>query len=135
MHSTHLLRKRGGEWNFLLLGMMCALLAAAPVAQAGQEVSNARYAMALAVLQQCGNKSTLRPETLSSPQSWQKHLPYLMTALHHIATSNSHSYAVVLTIKHAVNLPKSTFLDSSPEPSLPQIAVSRSGLSTTHFLC
>jgi len=134
MHSYHLLRKRGGEWNFLLLGMVCALLAAAPAAQAGQDASNARYAMALAVLQQCGNQSALMQEKLSSPQSWQKHLPYLMTALHHLATSNSQNPKVALTIKHAVNLPKSTFLDTSPEPSLPRIAVSLSGLSTTHFL-
>lgn len=135
MHSNHLLRKRGGEWNFLLLGMMCALLAAAPAAQAEQDVTNARYAMALAVLQQCGNDTTLTPEKLSSPKSWQKHLPYLITALHHIATSNSQSYAAVLTTKYAVDLPKSTFLDTSPEPSLPRIVVSLSGLSTTHFLC
>ncbi|MEO6907886.1 MAG: hypothetical protein ABI210_08355 [Abditibacteriaceae bacterium] len=135
MHSYHLLRKRGGEWNFLLLGMVCALLAAAPAAQAGQDMSNARYAMALAVLQQCGNQSALTQEKLSSPQSWQKHLPYLMAALHHIATVNSGNQAIALTIKHAVNLPKSTFLDTSPEPSLPRVAVLRNGLSTTHFLC
>jgi hypothetical protein len=134
MHSTHLLRKRGGEWNFLLLGMMCALLAAAPAAQAGQDVSNARYAMALAVLRQCETQSIQTQAKQASPQSWQKHLPYLMTALHHLATSNGRIPAVALTIKNAVNLPKSTFLDTSPEPSLPRIAVSLSGLSTTHFL-
>ena len=134
MHSYHLLRKRGGEWNFLLLGMVCALLAASPAAQAGQDMPSARYAMALAVLQQYGNQSALTQEELASPQAWQKHLPYLMTALHHIATSNSQNQTVALTIKHAVALPRSTFLDTSPEPSLPRVAVSRSGLSTTHFL-
>jgi len=129
------MRKRGGEWNFLLLGMMCALLAAAPAAQAGQDISNARYAMALAVLQQCETQSIQAQAKQASPQSWQKHLPYLMTALHQLATSSCQSHAVPLTIKHTINLPKSTFLDTSPKPSLPRIAVSLSGLSTTHYLC
>src|SRR5690606_19538064 len=134
-HNIHHLRKRGGEWNFLLLGMMCALLAAAPAAQAEKDISDARYAMALAVLQQCGNESALTPERLSSSQSWKKHLPYLMTALHHLATASGQHQAVALTIKHSINLPKSTFISPSPEPSLPRIAIAHSGLSTTHFLC
>lgn len=134
MHGQHLLRKRSGEWNVFLLGMVCALLSAAPASQMGNGATNARYAMALAVLHQCQHQSIAEQAELASPQTWQKHLPYLMTALHQMATPGGQSHQVALTIKHTVHLPKDSFLFTKPASPLPLVAVLRSGIPTTHFL-
>jgi hypothetical protein len=131
MHAQHLLRKRSREWNVFLFGMVCALLTAAPASQTGIDISHARYAMALAVLQ---HQSVQTQDELASPQAWQKHLPYLMTALHHMATGVSPNQAAILSIKQTVCLPPNSFLYTKPLSSLPRIAVQRSGIPTTHFL-
>lgn len=135
MQSKHSIRKRGGEWNVLLLGMVCALLAAAPASQASQNVSEAHYAMALAVLHQCqGPSLDQHQDEFTSLQSWQKHLPYLMTALHQLASSGQSQSGVKFTLKDTVNLPSNTLLYTQPASPLPRIAVFHNGIPTTHFL-
>jgi len=134
MHSQHLLRRRGGEWNVLLLGMVCALLSAAPASPVGPDVSNARYVMALAVLQQCSSTAVQTPSELTSPQVWRKHLPYLMTALHQMATPGGQQTPAALTISDTISSSRNESPFYRFLPSLPLFAVQRSGIPTTHFL-
>lgn len=128
------LNRRGGEWNILLLGVMCALLVAVPASYAQTKTSGARYVTALAMLQQYGDAVNGTQIELISTKTWKKHLPYIMATLHQMATPGGQQAPLPLTIKNTVHTPRRPAFLSTSLSSLPIIAVQYNGISTTHYL-